>query len=628
MSIGELRSALPVLESHPVAHLAVASDGSILWASSLARAVLALTDNLPLRWDQLPFDTRTEPSGDVILSARNAAARDSEFRVIRADALLDGRPVVLLVLEDLGDRPRLMEELRHSDASFRDVAENLPEALFRYLLRPNGTDSVLYMSPRCFDLWEVKAEVVMLDASPLWQVVDPDDLPAMKASVMRSAQELSPWYHEWRIITPSGVRKWLQGSGRPQRLEDGGTLWNTFILDVSSRKQAEHAERQLRAELRRAQQLESLGRLAGGVAHDFNNLLTVIIGYTQSALDVIPPHSDQAEQLHLVLEAGRRSADLTRQLLAFARRQPGEPAVVNVSRSVEDLTTILSKLLGKSAQLISRLSAAAPPVTIDPTQLDQVISNLVLNARDAMPDGGLIRLSVEPNEHDGVPGARLTVEDTGTGMDEATLARIMEPFFTTKSAGRGTGLGLSTVYGIVQQAGGHLSVTSEVGVGSRFEVWLPAATVSATEAAGDGGQPPAAKPPVLGGRVLVVEDDPLVREFVAHAVRRMGFESETVNSFTEAQKRLSAADTPPLQLVISDVRLADGSGPALGELLRRTRPNVHLVLMTGYVFDEGIISLPEANQFTMLAKPFTVAQLRAVIESRLGAESAGWPKLT
>ena len=525
-----------------------------------------------------------------------------------------GQDALLVVLGDMRAPAEVEQALRASQTSFRHMAENVPGALFRYVQRPDGTSAVFYMSPRCVDLWEVEPHVIERDASVLWAMVDPEDLPGMTASVLESARTLAPWYWEWRITTPSGRRKWLQGTGRPEAMPDGSVVWDSFILDVTERHQAEEEQRRLRAELRRAQQLEALGRLAGGIAHDFNNVLTVILGYGEALQETLEPGHPARQDVAELVSAARRSAGLTRQLLAFSRRQVAAPAVVDLATRLEEGALLLDRLIGDAVQLEYEVAPGTWPVLIDPVQFDQVVTNLVLNARDAMPEGGRVTVRLA-NAGDAV---ELSVTDEGVGMDAETLGRIFEPFFSTKPEGAGTGLGLATVHGIVTQAGGTVTVASTPGTGSRFTVRLPRAAVP--DAPPSPPAPASAAVTPLRGRVLVCEDEPQLRRYVARALARAG---ATVREADHPDRALELAAMDPPDLLLTDVVMSGGGGVDLARRLRAQQPHARVLFMTGYLGDEQARTQLERGGEMVLPKPFTGEQLVAAVRAAMRAPAGG-----
>jgi signal transduction histidine kinase len=375
-------------------------------------------------------------------------------------------------------------------------------------------------------------------------------------------------------------------------------------------------------QLAQSRKMEAIGRLAGGVAHDFNNLLTVIKGRSQLILDRLEPEHPLRRQIGLIEQMAERAASLTRQLLAFSRRQTLEPRVLSLNAVVQGLTAMLGRLLGEDIELTVRLDPAVAAVRADPTQLEQVIINLVANARDAMPDGGKVTIetanaelaeaSVEP-PHDVAPGpyVRLTVRDSGVGMDVATQARLFEPFFTTKEVGKGTGLGLATVYGIVRQSGGTIAVHSTAGTGSTFDVYLPrAADVAASGAAGA----PAAVIPDGGGTVLLVEDEDAVRELAREILQERGYVVLEARNGREALE--VAARTPgPISLLLTDVVMPGMSGPDLARRLIIGRPALKILYVSGHP-DRAADGEARAPGL-FLHKPFSPEALAAKVREAL-----------
>jgi PAS domain S-box-containing protein len=374
-------------------------------------------------------------------------------------------------------------------------------------------------------------------------------------------------------------------------------------------------QRRLEEQLRQSQKLEAVGRLAGGVAHDFNNMLTAIGGYTALALEHAPAGSELRGDLDEIRKATDRAARLTRQLLAFSRKQVLVPELLNLNGVVVELESMLRPLIGEDVELTTQLDPALGPIEADPGQLHQVVMNLVVNARDAMPEGGSISIEttnavVEDNDDGMEPGryVTLTVRDTGEGIDEDTLGQIFEPFFTTKEAGKGTGLGLATVYGIVKQSGGYVAVESEVGSGSAFTIYLRRA---------DGVvQPAAAAPAPLVGEartlegerattVLVVEDEEVIRGLVDQVLRGEGYEVLLAGDGNEA---LELARASGVDVLLTDLTMPGLGGRELAERLRVDRPGLKVMFMSGFA-DEEAFAVGPPGSTTFLEKPFTFAHL-------------------
>jgi signal transduction histidine kinase len=444
---------------------------------------------------------------------------EGETAMLQGFAALAADQIGLLdALAEAGEARALAAEAlaRHEETErrFRDLAANVPGAIFRYLLRPDGSDAIEYMSPGCLDIWEMGDEELQGNPARLWDMVEREDLPAMRASVAASAREMARWRHRWRITTPSGRRKWLEGHGSPTRLPDGGILWNSLILDVTTEVAAQERLNENMRLLYEAQKQESIGRIAGGVAHDVNNLLGVIMTNAELLLHEKAPQ-DSAPFLRAIVQAAESGGELTRQLLSFARRMPVRPEAIDLNRTVRDMANLVRRTLPENIAIETSLMAGLWTVEADRGLLDSALLNLVLNARDAMPQGGKLTIETANMRMDDeylvargedLPPGRyvmLAVTDTGSGIEEALLPSIFEPFVTTKGPERGTGLGLAMVQGFVRQSGGMVRVYSEAGRGASFKLYLPAADGPARQAPPQpsyGLEPGAAPPaPAAGG---------------------------------------------------------------------------------------------------------------------------------
>ena len=375
-----------------------------------------------------------------------------------------------------------------------------------------------------------------------------------------------------------------------------------MVRDVTGRLQIEE-------QLRQASKMEAVGQLAGGIAHDFNNLLTVITAYSGLLIEV---SGDKSGELKEISAAARRAATLTRQLLAFSRKQLVQPKVLDINAVITEVEPMLKRLIGEDIEIVLSLDHSIAPVRIDPGQIEQVLLNLAVNARDAMPTGGVLRIETRIMRETFVG---LVVRDTGVGMDAATQARVFEPFFTTKEPGRGTGLGLATVHGIVQQGGGQVWVESTPGAGTAFHILFPA--VSDGRVAIDAAE--TGVPPQRGTETLLVaEDDPAVRELMCTLLTGNGYAVLLASNGEEALGIASATDKP-IQLLVTDVVMPSLGGRALVERLRATRPAIRVLYATGYVGDEVVRRGgldPSAN---LLQKPFTAEQLLTAVRRALDA---------
>jgi PAS domain S-box-containing protein len=419
------------------------------------------------------------------------------------------------------------------------------------------------------------------------------------------------------ITSPaSGRRHWVSLHYSPLHDERGGIAGVICIVrDITERKSIEE-------QLRQSQKMEAIGRLAGGLAHDFNNLLTAINGYAAIALEAVPEGSGLREPLNEILGAGERAADLTRQLLAHSRKQPVAPQIWHLNGIVSNIEKMLRRLLGEDVQLVTAHDEQTGAVRVDRGQIEQVLMNLAVNARDAMAAGGTLRIEtrsvfldeaqtqLHPQARPG-PHAMLAVSDTGAGMSEAIMARLFEPFFTTKEPGKGTGLGLATVYGIVKQSGGLITVESEPGHGSTFRVFLPVVEES------DGTAARPLPPSVSASRgheaVLVVEDQVVVRALVSQVLRGRGYEVHTACDAAEALRLLAAG--LDVSLVVTDVVMPDMSGRALGRRLRESFPALPVLYTSGHPLSKVVDEDVPANRF--LSKPFSPAELLAKVRQVL-----------
>lgn len=385
----------------------------------------------------------------------------------------------------------------------------------------------------------------------------------------------------------------------------------------------------LEEQLRHSQKMEAVGRLAGGIAHDFNNLLTAIIGYTEIVLTSLDPKDERRADAEEIGRAAMRAADLTRQMLAFSRRQVLQPKIIDLNTALSKVEPMLRRVIGEDIVMTVTGKAASPHVRVDPGQVEQVVMNLVVNARDAMPQGG--RLTVETadavldeaavaDQPDVKPGpyVMLSVTDSGVGMPPEVRARIFEPYFTTKDVGKGTGLGLSTAYGIVRQSDGHIAVSSELGLGTTFRIYLPRSEAPPQVAL----DPSVEKMPDGTEHILLVEDDASVRRLSKELLIRLGY-SVTEAASGRAGLALGSDDTRHFDLALCDVILGDMSGPAVAEALRALRPSIRVLYMSGYT-DEAIVKtgvLDEGKPF--LQKPFTPMQLAKKIREVLDEPETG-----
>jgi two-component system cell cycle sensor histidine kinase/response regulator CckA len=379
-----------------------------------------------------------------------------------------------------------------------------------------------------------------------------------------------------------------------------------MFADVSQRLELEE-------QFRQSQKMEAVGRLAAGVAHDFNNLITVISGFANILKDRLRGQQPLSDDVEEILKAGNQAATLTRQLLVFSREEPRCPQMISVNDTVDQMRRMLERLLGASVPLDCALARDLAPVMADPGQIEQVLVNLVVNARDAMPAGG--RLTIETGDVDG--RVMLAVTDTGIGMDDATRARIFEPFFTTKERGRGSGLGLSIVYGVVKQSGGEIYVHSSPGRGATFKIYLPRAVGEVTAAT--------STPPLIassGETVLLVEDDPSTRKVIRRVLEQTGYGVMEAHSVEEALD-LVRERADPVHVLVTDLVLPGRSGAELASELAPRLPEMKVLFISGYT-DRGVLDHVELTPgAAYLQKPFTPQTLARALRNLLEAPKRG-----
>jgi two-component system cell cycle sensor histidine kinase/response regulator CckA len=456
-------------------------------------------------------------------------------------------------------------------------------------------------------------------------LIAPEEHARMEAyKQQRLRGEPAPARYEFQGVRRDGTTLWLENTVSVITW-DGTSAILATLFDITERKQLEQQYHQ-------AQKMEAIGQLAGGIAHDFNNLLTVILG--RSALLLQRPGLEDSlrKNMELIQSTGQRASALTRQLLTFSRQQVIQPRVLPLRPVIDEISPMLQRLIGEDVELSVTIDPALGSVQADPNQIGQVLLNLVVNARDAMPQGG--RLGIEARnvdldaaavrgERDARPGAYavIAVSDTGTGMDEATKARIFEPFFTTKGVGKGTGLGLATVYGIVKQSGGHIAVSTAPGEGTTFTIYLP--RVDDAEAEGSLGPAPT-RLPRGSETILLVEDEPEVRALTRDILAQLGYRVLEAADPPEARQ---LADQPhsAIGLLVTDVVMPQMSGPELAAQLKARSPGLRVLYVSGYT-NEAVSSRGIApSDISLLQKPFTPGELARKVREALDTPASGQP---
>ena len=531
-----------------------------------------------------------------------------------ADYILKGRltrlgPAVRGALE----RERMTRQLREREEYFKSLIEQAMDIIA--VLDADG--AVRYASPSVLPLLGYGAEELV--GQHIFDLVHPDDIgPALRVFAEGVATGQGGRLLGLQVRHKDGTYRSLEAIGR--FLLDDPVVRGVVInaRDVTER-------RSLERQLLQAQKMEAVGRLAGGIAHDFNNVLTAIFGYADLLTEELPAGSPARQDLEEIRKAATRASALTRQLLAFSRQQVLAPMVLSVNDLVDDVDKMLRRLVGEDVELRLVLARDAGNVRADSGQLQQVIMNLVVNARDAMPTGGKLVIETADAElteqyaeqHQAViPGryVMLAVSDTGVGMDAQTKARIFEPFFTTKEKGKGTGLGLSTVYGIVKQSGGYVWVYSELGHGTTFKLYLPRVDAPAEPQA-----PPRETATLTGTEtILLAEDDEILRPLTKGLLAKLGY---TVLDAESAEQALAVAGARqgPIHLLVADVVMPGASGRELARRLAKSRPETRVLYVSGYTDDAIVHHGMLEPGLKFLQKPFTPAALARKVREVLDA---------
>jgi PAS domain S-box-containing protein len=545
--------------------------------------------------------------------------KDGTWRVLESTASVirnaKGEPQHLVIVNrDVTERKRAAEALRRSEASFRSVVEDAPYGIYRASL----SGELVLVNPALQKILGYASQTELLQANLGTQIYrNPLDHQKVNELLLRQ-QSFNDVEVEWK--RKDGTPITVRCSGWPIKDESGRVAFlELFAEDVTER-------RALERQLRMAQKMEAVGRLSGGIAHDFNNLLGVIIGYSQVLKRSLKPEHPLYEHAEEIEKASQRAVSLTRQLLAFSRQQVLEPVILNMNALVSDMEKMLPRLIGEDVALTLTLDPALGQVKADPGQVEQVIMNLAVNARDAMPDGGKLTIQTANVDLDTAythqhPGSRvgsyvmLRVTDTGTGIDPEIQAQIFEPFFTTKERDKGTGLGLATVYGVVKQSGGYIAVDSEKGKGASFSVYLLRVenAVAAPDLSND------APVSVRGSEtVLLVEDEESLRKLADMFLRDSGYHVLTAADGAQALQ-VARQYAGPIHLLLTDVVMPGINGRVLAERLAPSQPGMRILYVSGYtdsfIAGHGVL---EAGAH-LLHKPFTEESLTRKVRELLDA---------
>jgi two-component system, cell cycle sensor histidine kinase and response regulator CckA len=589
-------------------------DGALLDLNAAARRLFSLDATTTPRitaFDLVPASeqrTLSEVLGRGAPEQLTVAVGGRTLELLFRPASFREGSFAVLTARDVTLRQVAERALRESERRFRALVEQAPDAIF--LAELDGTvltgNAAACQGLRC-TREQLRGFNVLAGAPAARQARD--------GAAEGSAAPL----------TFGGLQQRMDGTTFPVEVrasqveQDGRRLLLAVVRDLSERQRMEEALRRKDEELLQAQKLEAIGRLAGGIAHDFNNMLTVILGFGSAILQDLRDDDPLRPEMSEVLNAARRASDLTRQLLAFGRKQLLQPKAVDLNTIVRGTERMMRRIIGEQIRFETDLAPDTGGVYADPGQMEQALVNLVVNARDAMPAGGLLRVSTRrvagPAGDPQATWVEAAIRDTGVGMDAATRARVFEPFFTTKALGRGTGLGLSTVYGIVRQSGGEVQVESEPGQGTTFRVLLPQAQAPAVPEAPE----PQPEAPATTNRetILVVEDDAPVLRFMCDALSASGYTLLRASDAEEALRR-SQEFGGAIHLLLSDVVMPAMSGPDLAGLLARQRPALKVLFISGYSDDSAALQRSLRQGMMLLSKPFNPPELLAAVRRALG----------
>jgi two-component system cell cycle sensor histidine kinase/response regulator CckA len=536
---------------------------------------------------------------------------------------LDGQPLFTAYIRDISPRKREEARLMEAETKYRTLVEKLPAVVYTADFGSAGRWH--YVSPKIQGILGYSPEEWLADPNLWYERLHPEDRDRTMTAERYSATTQKDFKCEYRMFHRDGRIVWFRDESTILREEDGRSFMQGMMLDITHQKELE-------GQLRQSQKMEAVGQLAGGVAHDFNNLLAVMLNHAAFVQETLPVEAPAREDLAEIRKAAERAAALTRQLLLFSRKEVTRPQVVDLNEVVAGMEKLLRRTLGEGILLEVDLAPDVWPTVIDPGQTEQIIVNLAVNARDAMLGEGELHIATD-NEVLGEEQARaklgleageyvrISVADTGRGMSEEEVARIFEPFYTTKPRGSGTGLGLSTVYGIVQQAGGSIAVETAVGVGSTFSIFLPA-SLEAVEATAPEDQ--TTLQAGNGATILVAEDEGGIRNLVSRILSAGGYRVLSAGSGEEALELLKRR-SQPIDLLLTDVVMPRMSGSELAERVLKLQPDTQVLYMSGYtdnvIARHGVLN----NENTFIQKPFTREDLLRKVEplSRHRSGAAG-----
>jgi len=572
-----------------------ASDGTYRWFLGRASARRAETGEI-VQWVGTCTDIDDQKVAHAELENR-VALRTAELLRVNEDLQVEN-----------AERKRMAESLRESNEKFQLLVDNVTDVFW---IRSPDMRKLLYISPAFERIWGRPAESLHANPQQWLDFVLSGDRERVQGAFAKLTGDAPTLEIEYRILRPDGEIRWVHVRGFQVRDRNGILIRLTgTINDITERKRLE-------GQLFQSQKLETIGKLAGGIAHEFNSILTAIIGQSELLLADLPAGSKAANSAVEIRKAAGRAATLTRQLLAYGRKQILQPEILDLNSVLTGMETTLRHLVGRSTEVIIVPVAGLKPVKADAGQIEQVIMNMVINAHDAMPNGGKLTLETANVSFDLDSLGRyvelkagdyvmLAISDTGSGMTELVMARVFDPFFSTKGVGQGTGLGLATSYGIIKQSGGHISVYSEPGRGTTFKIFLPQ-----VEPDDEAAVPRLAPPNLPSGTetILLVEDDPALREMAATLLRRLGYTVFSAANGIEALSLRQQRDIGHIDLLFTDVVMPHMSGKELADRIRALFPPTRILFTSAYTENAIVHQGALDRGVSLLQKPFTPSAL-------------------
>jgi len=513
---------------------------------------------------------------------------------------------------DITERKRALEEVQKSRDLLTNLAQLVPGVIYQYRLNPNGSSAFPYSNSGMNDIYEFTPEEVQEDATPVFSRLHPDDHDRVASDIYESARTLNVFQCSYRVNLPKQGLRWMWSQVQPERMPDGGTLWHGIILDITEREQAEE-------KLRQSEKMSAIGQLAGGIAHDFNNQLTSVIGYVDLLLDHLDDETLSRYATN-IKKGAKRAAELTAQLLAFSRKGKNLSLPVEMHKVLTEVASILEHTIDKRIKIHQTLNASPAITTGDPNQLQNAILNMALNARDAMPEGGELIFETDIVELDEQfckghpyevsPGMylKVSITDTGCGMDAETQKHLFEPFYTTKEVGKGTGMGLASAYGTVRNHKGAISFYSEVGHGSTFRIYLPVSQDDCNKQKEDD------RDQIIKGtaKILVVEDEEMVRLLVVDILKMLGYTVISTKNGVEAIECYKKF-WKEIDLVVLDMIMPEMDGGDAFLEMRKINPDIKAILSSGYSINGNVQKILDYGIKAFVGKPFNRVELSETI---------------